>query len=623
MSTRCAEFSKIAAEIQYTTYTGIRIQRNGQWVPNGHRILSTQETQSLIDTYALSQWACGVVVVRDSNNIPINNSVPIANILTNISDDFIVVGEISPPNVHHTHFLMKTTRRIDVVRRSILTEIDKMTYKIDICKLSTCRVWTGMFMYLLKNPLLVFASSENLANLAYTAIEKGMSLRYLHKEKKNVKPIVKIINGVIQKYQCVTVEQVFKHGYEELEEYLHMSSLQATISNCLLHYQSATNNFDPKSFKYAPFKDPEIIHRILNFQNINTEEFDLIFWRWITKTNDKKNTIILYGPSNSGKSCFIRGLLQLVPSGHIVNTSSPFFAEGICGKQIACWEEPLLMQEQADMFKLIAEGSIVSIAQKFKKPYIHEGCPLIITTNHEITRFCTSEQIAIENRSITFNWSNIISSFRGSCSENCIFNRQQQRRSTPCRLSWSASSGNSNWESQIGSFGFGSTSGISISRCGRWWCGSHNNRPCSYCSGAAKQCSNSRGSRISACTSTSGNIRSSTGNEAGSARDGISTGNSEPILRSIEQSGFVGGRNNKSVDGGGTDGLGSRRDRRNSGTGKSLIERQALPCGGVGGTHSSDTENEETPAWKICTCIIEPLPQDWQAYLAYLATKYE
>lgn len=617
--------STASETIQCETYSGIWIGGGGTWVIATCDLLSKEETQNIIDNYSLSSWCCGVAILKYQNE-PLDNSKILADFISDTFDEYFIVGEITDKGVHHTHFMIKTSRRIDVNRRELYKKLENSKYTIELCKFATTRNWSGMFHYLCKNPLSIYTGNKTLANLAFTIIERGDALKYLKKEEPdNSKNIVKDINKIIEDNNCTCIEDVFKFGGTIITKYLHISSLKNVIENCLTFQSSKYKTWNPFSFRRARDKDPQIIHRILAYQGIDIAWFDEMFWKWITRQNGKKNTIMIIGQSNTGKSTFIRGLTQLIPTGFIVNTSSPFFAEGLCGKVLGVWEEPLLMPEQCDTFKSIAEGSLISLPQKFKKPFILHGIPIIITTNHKLTRFCESEHIAIYNRIVELFWNNITPSSSGICGTGCVRYFQQQRIGTPCYLDWSASSGNVDWESQTDSDWDCSSRTYSLSICGRWWCRSNNHRPCSYCFGTKIKRTNTGGFELSTSATTCRNNRSDTRNKTRSTGDGISNRDTKPLLRPIRITGYLTERDSNTDSPRCGDGkLGSGGDRGNvSGYRESADECETLYSGRErSGTDKGKTEKRETTNREICSCLVEPTKWDWQAYIAFLADKY-
>lgn len=587
----------------------------------------------------MATWICGVIVIKHAGEGHISEDIsashtskPFVDVLleTNLCDEFLVCGELSDNAVHHTHFMLKTNSRTDSVRRTLLNRQHKTGYYFDVCKLAVCRYWFGMFCYMLKNPLMVFASNPNIANLAFTCIESGECIKYIKKGPmlETGKEVVQIINQIINEHDCKTTDDIFVNGGEKLVKYLHLSTLSGIMTNCLQFIHARKRNWDPKTFKHAPENDPRAIHNILNRQNIHPETWDPFFWKWICRENGKINTLILIGPSNTGKSIFIRGLGQLTQAGNIINTSSAFFAEGICGQNLGIWEEPLLTAENAEMFKIISEGAPCQLPQKFKKPFNHPGCPILITTNHNICRFCSSEETTIMNRCKQFLFKNAISSSGGCGLEDCLCNSRTERRSTPCYLNWGSGNRDSTWQSTHGGFGYHRTGSSEIHRrCGRWWCGSNSDRHCSYCSRTKKQRADTRRPSISASASTSRNNRSSGEHETRSTGLGIFTRTSEHLLRPIEQSRSPSPIDNNTTGeprcgnderlgsgGNGTDATGHR--------GPDLECKEILSGGERSDTSDSETEKQTSSGGEVCTCIVEPLPQDWQAYLCYLANRY-
>lgn len=629
-----SEIPGSSSEIRCEVYPGIRVRGpRGKWEQVYPEILGKQEKEVVIDECSMATWVCGVIVIKRENE-PCHTSLPFVDILSNstICTGFLVCGELSDKGVHHTHFLCRTNSRLDSVRRAILNAQQRSDFDFDVCKLATCRYWLGMFSYLLKNPLMVFASDNKLASLAFTVIEDGSTLRYLKapEQQERGKDVVQCINGIITEHDCKTIEDVFSHGGSRLVKYLHLSSLSNVISNCLQYVHSRNRNWDPKSFKFAPENDARAIHNILRRQNINVAEFDDYFWKWITRQAGKVNTLILQGPSNTGKSVFVRGLVALARAGSIINTSSPFFAEGICGSNIGIWEEPLLTAENAEMFKLISEGAPMQLPQKFKKPFNHPGCPILITTNHDITRFCDSERGTIMNRCRQFWFNNPVSSTERACSRDCLLRSRDERRSTPCYLNWGQYSGDISGQSGFDRFCSegGSNSEAFGRRCGRWWCGSNDGRLCRSCSSSSIQRAESGGLGGSASASARGNLGSGGECEAGdSGRSGgrPSRRDAEHLDRRRPFAGPYPDRGdwpNWSSRGGlGRGGIDAGAGQlRGTAEGADAFRGN---CGGRLQTTSRASEDAQVEGGETCTCVIEPLPQDWQCYLCFLANKHE
>uniref|UniRef100_A0AAU7P168 Nonstructural protein 1 n=1 Tax=Hamaparvovirinae sp. TaxID=2809447 RepID=A0AAU7P168_9VIRU len=631
---RGEEICGSSGEIRCTAYPGIRTRNvRGEWEAGIYAEMDGQAKAAIVDEFSMATWICGVIVIKQFGE-PTHTSLPLVDILTALSlcDAFMVCGEISDKGVHHTHFLLRTNSRLDSVRRSIINSQKQTEYEFDVCKLATCRYWYGMFCYLLKNPLIVFASNDKIANLAFTAIEQGDTIKYLKgpDQRPEGKEVVTVITKIITEHECKTVEDIFAHGASDLVKFLHLSSLESVMKNCLQYTTARNRTWDPKTFKHAPETCPLAIHNILQKQNIDTDEFDMFFWKWICRENGKINTMILQGPSNTGKSCFIRGLAALARAGSIVNTASPFFAEGICGANIGIWEEPLLTMENAEMFKLISEGAPCQLPQKFKKPYNHPGCPIIITTNHDICRYCASEEGTIMNRCKIFWFTNTIASSTGGfCEGHCIRACRAERRSATCYLNWGSSNRHTTWQPAHGVGGNGGPSSSKIHRnsCGRWWCGSDDDRFCSYCSRTKIKRANTGRPVKRTSTTTSRDDRSRRAEyEARSARNRRQSGSSPELLnRPFEQSGPPLARTYdpdwsiaRRVGSGGT---GSDSEP----TGGSDSECSEVSGGWIiyGQTTESEADEREAEIGKTCTCIVEPCAADWQAYLCYLANKYE
>jgi len=89
-------------------------------------------------------------------------------------------------------------------------------------------------------------------------------------------------------------------------------------------------------------------------------------------------------------------------------------------KDIIVWEEPLIGNSELKKFKLVSEGTPTEVAIKFRAPEKSERTPLLITTNHHIWRYCSSEEPALRNRCYLYNFGHV---FRAN-SDRCIEGNQ-------------------------------------------------------------------------------------------------------------------------------------------------------------------------------------------------------
>ncbi|UOH27047.1 nonstructural protein 1 [Galliform chaphamaparvovirus 9] len=377
------------------------------------------ELTKALKNYNMKQWVCCVIQICKANADPIFDPLAYCLFLNELhtATDWAASGEFNKDNVFHVHCMIRTTSRADATKRSMETIMSKLKLAdnwialfdqdttIDCCKIQSCVKPESMLAYLMKDPAWVCSNSERLLQCLYDINIWGFNKRFQTKPEATeteLNLITKELIDIIRQGACKTIADVMRTNPETMAKYLHRPGLSSIIANCLTYCEATAGEWNIGLFdKYDP--NPEPIHRCLLHQGIEPSIFDPIFHAWINKTDSKRNTLILYGPSNTGKTAFISGLKACVPWGEIINSNS-FNFEGLIGQCIGVWEEPYIGVETAEKFKQIAEGMTCAIPVKYKKPHMLHRTPIIITTNHHIWRFCTAEEDMFRNRSWIFEW---------------------------------------------------------------------------------------------------------------------------------------------------------------------------------------------------------------------------
>jgi hypothetical protein len=116
----------------------------------------------------------------------------------------------------------------------------------------------------------------------------------------------------------------------------------------------------------------------------------------------KKNTFILEGESNSGKSYLIRSLFPIFDNiiGEIhAATQNAFAFQDCVGKCLLVAEEFMIIPELADQLKLLMEGSECKVSVKHQSDSYINRTPLLCTTNNSVTQWLHgNDKVAIQNR---------------------------------------------------------------------------------------------------------------------------------------------------------------------------------------------------------------------------------
>nr|QKE54860.1 MAG: nonstructural protein [Parvoviridae sp.] len=397
-----------------------------------------ERTQALLN---MKEWQCGIFQINDTQGDPIEDPIPYAMFLNNLTmcNGWAITGERNKDGIFHTHAMLRTGARSDSVRRSMLVvwqnllltrEFQKIVggpqCSMDCLKLQRCHKPSSMLEYMMKAPQWVMSTDERWLEFMYNIDKWGLNYRFkkaLHEPEEHetapeINQMTKEIIDLIISSGCKTFEDCLRHGSVVMSKYLHRPGLKAIVDNCLQFVKSTGHTWQLALFE-AFDPDPSAIHKVLLHQGIKPSDFDPIFHKWITKADPKRNCICIQGPSNTGKSAFISGLKQCVVWGEIVNGQT-FMFEGLCETVLGFWEEPLCSPEAAEKTKQVLEGMACSIPVT----YYVTCTPIFITTNHNLWRFCSTEEDAFRNRMWIFMFDQAV--------QNCNYDPRAVEPSCQC-----------------------------------------------------------------------------------------------------------------------------------------------------------------------------------------------
>nr|DAZ91116.1 TPA_asm: nonstructural protein [Red-eared slider parvovirus] len=608
--------------------------------------------QEVLDQYCasanLDQWICGVM-----KGVTID-TLSSALIVIQSGNDWILIEETNPEGILHFHILAQSLKRSDGFRKALLKALPE---GLKLAKCSACHSFKAMLSYMCKNPSQLWSNRIFNLSAGVSIMHYGMHVKYLKSRAERKagggddkrKAMVQEIQDCVVTHGCLSLADVYKHGGKMLEPYLHMPSLNSIIQNCLEHAINAGSGWEPSFCKKFP-ATPGVIHRILQHQGIDLSSWDRVFFEWITRTIDKKFTIVLQGPSNTGKTAFISGLRMLVPNGEIVNGNGPFIYQGLKDKYMGVWEEPLISADQAEKFKQVAGGEMCHLAVKHKGDFCITKMPILMTTNHDPWRYCTNEEAMFRNRMNIYFFRRGIAPFTcPSCAEPHSRDdprevRLRQDYLDLCRATDSVPIPSGSWPWGVArgsdsSLPSGSevhlragSSGSSQLHSGSWELisGTDSKRSRSSESGPDSSSSSHRGSSRSSGSPVSTDDRSGGGDRSSDSFVRIRSPESTSA-KSLSGEWQYRGRNRRhlrrrrrKLQRRGVDSDGHRRAGRidaDSGIrdsvceGLHLLGRLAVPgqvseepqiCGG------------DSVGVSLCSCLRVPLKEDWASYIHYL-----
>lgn len=386
----------------------------------------------------MTSWICAVLKLnypdipydsyQHSNPIPYCNWL---NLAFGTNARWILVTEKSSAGIWHCHALIASLQRSDNCSRTLRNAgkqlADQCTYncKPEILKASACKSGRSMLCYMLKNPEHVITTVTADANLTHNVLRYGYQQPYRQKHlqkqemqqkqqelRQNLPDSVNAETGNEFTTWCLmhmmtagrplTMEDLCRLDAAGMRKFLHRPNLQKIINQCSIYYTATVAGWNPRTLTMTPVINPEAhrsIHNYLLFQGIDTQMFDADCYKWLWMIDSKKNTLVLQGPSNTGKSAFVKGLIQAHgnTTGYICNGTFPW--QGLTSNcSLGVWEEPLLSTSEAEKAKQILGGEKTSVAVKFSPPQAIDRIPILITTNHDLWRHCSQEQETLSNR---------------------------------------------------------------------------------------------------------------------------------------------------------------------------------------------------------------------------------
>ncbi len=133
-------------------------------------------------------------------------------------------------------------------------------------------------------------------------------------------------------------------------------------------------------------------------------------------THDKINTIVFFGPTNTGKSLLANLIINNMLVGIVQRTGdqSAFHLSNLVNKTCAIMEEPRITAVTVNDMKLLFGGeSTLEVGIKHQDSERLDRIPIVVTTNTDLGRWIpTADAVPLKSRTITFNFNNVIEQTR-------------------------------------------------------------------------------------------------------------------------------------------------------------------------------------------------------------------
>lgn len=361
--------------------------------------------------------------------------------------DFLSVFENSQVYGKHFHVVFFSNTKLDVkTTKSFETFFTSFNFDISITnggifdilhkkpittKKVHSTVWTkGQFIkstasyihYLQKNPLGVVSNNRELLQMFIlydrtiifpeTSFAKYTTASSVHISQSS-KPVVKYFYNLFEngKLDWDTINKD-----EGLSVFAHIPQLHQIYSNCYTQYISAHDDLDSLMYIIRLGNKQPVstlcfcsLKEWLDIQMIDFDEFCVAMMEWL-ECRVKRNAICFQGPPNTGKSHIARLIWQCFPLHTRIIQDGIFSFASLINSGCALWDEPFIPQDIADTTKLVLEGEPdVQITIKGKSSQkLNKRVPILITTNNDLHKYCSSERDALEVRLHKFYTLNVV-----------------------------------------------------------------------------------------------------------------------------------------------------------------------------------------------------------------------
>lgn len=163
------------------------------------------------------------------------------------------------------------------------------------------------------------------------------------------------------------------------------------------------DRFEIKFKEYMTIeKSVKVLQRWCNFQGFVINEVAESVMEILDRRIPKKNTLLLLGETNSGKTILftepLSALCTFVGRLTAAGQSSEFYYQECVNQRLITVDEILLTREMLQIFKVLLGGEDMNANTKHTKACQMERTPIIMTTNHAPWELSPGDKITILNR---------------------------------------------------------------------------------------------------------------------------------------------------------------------------------------------------------------------------------
>lgn len=360
----------------------------------------------------------------------------IQNIRVTHNIDFIGIIESHPHKGWHFHMLcfyrdnFESKKQFETEQTTVFAKFN------DLCKMvqngnqlflncETVKSVGSIIHYLKKDPIQLISTTTELAQMyvhfdRHHIFPRHSAPKFTHAKNHRL-PESTIIDYFTKKLQqgCIDYEQALQDPYAT--NFLANRNLKELFENTRTHFLAKRkfkdsvfeiiDKFIKNTIWYKKCICP--INEYLKIQNIQLDVFEHQFLGWLS-CNSKKNTMLFFGPADTGKSVFLSSLHANFRFNNRLTTDGIFTFANTVNADCVYHEEPFITPETCETAKLVYEGNPnTTVAVKNRGAQrLNKKIPVLITSNDNVYKYCSGQRAAFDARmhifKSNFKMSNIV-----------------------------------------------------------------------------------------------------------------------------------------------------------------------------------------------------------------------
>lgn len=213
---------------------------------------------------------------------------------------------------------------------------------------------------------------------------------------------------IARNQHLLTLHPEYQKNFQLISELHRAEICQLSWSEILERVPNAL--YESKDHAYLPVDESlKWFEQWCEFQKIPIERFALECHEIVNKLRPKINTLLLFGPPNSGKTLIANTIAEsLVYYGNIqsMNGNNTFEFQEAKMRRALLMNEPMTTDATVNTLKNIMEGQNTTIAIKYRTDQILLRTPVIMTSNNklaECTLSRTTNEAALMARCIRYD----------------------------------------------------------------------------------------------------------------------------------------------------------------------------------------------------------------------------